>query len=72
MLCLPPLLLRKKTPMPSISGGIPAGIVALSRVFDLDDLRAQVAQHHGADCAGQEAGEVEDAGGVEGFHAGLC
>lgn len=38
------------------------------RVFNLDDFRAQVMQEHGADCAGQEARQVEDAGAVQGFH----
>ena len=33
----------------------------LARVFNLDDLRAQVAQQHGADCARQQARQVEDA-----------
>ena len=44
-----------------------AGVVAGVRVFDFDDLGAQVVQQHGADGAGQQARQVEDAGGVEGF-----
>ena len=48
--------------------GYQACVVAGARVFDLDDLGAQVAQEHGADCAGEEAGQVKDAGGVEGEH----
>ena len=48
----------------------PAGVVAALRVFDLDDFGAQVAQQHRADGAGQEARQIEDAGGVQGFHGG--
>ena len=44
------------------------GVVAHARVFDLDDLRAQVAQQHGADSARQQARQVEDAGIVEEVH----
>ena len=50
--------------------GKEAGVVAGMRVFDLDNFGAEVVQEHGADGAGQEAGEVEDAGGGEGSHAG--
>ena len=46
------------------------GVVAGDGVFDLDDLRAQVTEQHGADGAGQKAGQVEDAGVVEGVHEG--
>ena len=54
--------------MPSISGGSRAGVVAGARVFDLDDLGAQLAQQHSAHRAGEEAGQVEDAGLGEGEH----
>ena len=32
------------------------------RVFDFDDVGAEVVEEHGGDCAREEAGGVEDAG----------
>ena len=37
------------------------GVVAVARVFDLDDLGAHVAEEHGAERTGEDAGEIEDA-----------
>jgi hypothetical protein len=37
-----------------------AGVVAALRVFDFDDICAEIAEEHGAEGAGEDAGEVED------------
>jgi len=41
------------------------------RLFDDDDVGAHVGEEHGAEGAGGEAGEVEDADSFEGLHDGL-
>ncbi len=44
----------------------PAAVVAAVRVFDFDDLGAELGEQPGADVAGEKAGEIEDARPMEG------
>jgi hypothetical protein len=37
-----------------------AGVVATLGMFDFDDVSAEIAEEHGAEGAGENAGEVED------------
>ena len=45
-----------------------AGIIADARVLDFDDVRAEIAQQHGANSAGQETSQVQDADVGERLH----
>src|SRR5258706_101892 len=52
---------RSPIELPTFTDGRPAaGIVALAGFLDLDDLRAHVAQRHGAEGPGQHPGEIDD------------
>ena len=53
-------------PTPSFDGPWPRDGSGFVRVLDLDDLRAEVAEHGGGERAGEEGGEVEDAEAGEG------
>ena len=37
-----------------------AGVVAALGVFDFDDIGTKIAEEHGAERAGEDAGEIED------------
>ncbi len=47
------------------------GVVALPRPLNLDHLGAEIGEHHRAERAGEDAGEVEDAEAVEGSRHGI-
>ena len=59
---------KKRAPARAV-GRPRARIVPMGRLFDLDDLRAHVAEHHRAIGAGEHAREVDDAESIEGGHA---
>ena len=53
----------------SVDGGVPApGAVAPGRIFDFDDLRAEVCQLHGGDGGGVGGAQIDDLDAFQDLH----